>query len=149
MRYTLSPEWDIMVPDHFQHRVEGEHAVFWTRGGVTLLCTVFHTPAKRTPNALANLRARAEIRELLTIEDVQGEIVRFAYMQTEELRPGHHRLALHALPPRHTAVCRPRFTWTTRLHFKTSLKFGTQAAITPKARHLISQTERWHKQKGD
>ena len=96
MRYTLSPEWDIMVPDHFQHRVEGEHAVFWTRG-VTLLCTVFsYSGEKGRQTLLANLRARAEIRELQTIEDIQGEIVRFAYMQTEELRPGHHRLALHA-----------------------------------------------------
>ncbi len=96
MRYTLSPEWEIMVPDHFQHRVEGEHAVFWTRG-VTLLCTVFsYSGEKGRQTLLANLRARAEIRELQMIEDIQGEIVRFAYMQTEELRPGHHRLALHA-----------------------------------------------------
>ncbi len=96
MRYTLSPEWDIEVPDHFQHRLEDDHVVFWTRG-VTLLCTIFsYSGEKGRDILLANLRARAEVRELQTIQDIQGDIVRFAYLQPEEIRPRHFRLAMHA-----------------------------------------------------
>ena len=96
MRYKLSPEWDITLPDYFQHRTEGEHAIFWTQG-VTLLCTVFsYSGEKGRETLLANLRARADNHKLQTIEDIQGDIIRFGYLQTEELSPGHHRLALHA-----------------------------------------------------
>jgi hypothetical protein len=96
MRYTLSPEWDIQVPEVFQHRVDGEHVIFWT-SGITLLCTVFsYSGEKGRETLLANLRARAEIKELQIIEEIEGEIIRFGYLQPEELHPGHHRLALHA-----------------------------------------------------
>ncbi len=96
MRYTLSPEWDIEVPETYQHRVEGEHVIFWTSGS-TILCTLFAYSGERgRETLLANLRARAEIKELKTIEEVEGDIVRFGYLQTEETQPGHIRLALHA-----------------------------------------------------
>ena len=96
MRYTLSPEWDIEIPDSYQHRVEGEHVVFWS-SGITLLCTLFAYSGERgRETLLANLRARAEAKDLKTIEEVEGDLVRFAYLQAEETQPGHVRLALHA-----------------------------------------------------
>lgn len=96
MRYTLSPEWDIDVPESYQHRVEGEHVIFWD-SGVTLLCTIFAYSGERgRETLLANLRARAEVKELKTIEEVEGDLVRFGYLQAEETQPGHVRLALHA-----------------------------------------------------
>lgn len=96
MLYKLTPEWAMELPDDYDHRQEGDHVIFW-KTGTTVLTTVFAYSGE--PNRrvlLANLRAKAEAEKLETIADIDGELERFGYLHTEEIHPGHTRLALHA-----------------------------------------------------
>jgi len=96
MRYQLSAEWSIDVPEDFQWRKEGDHVVFW-REGATILATIFaYSGEKNRGILLANLKARAEAEKLEVITDLDGDIERFGYFKKEDIQPGHSRLALHA-----------------------------------------------------
>ena len=96
MRHHLSPEWSIDVTRAYQRRREDDHIIFW-RKGATILITVFaYTGEKNRQILLANLKARAEAEKLEVITDLDGDLERFGYLKTEDIQPGHKRLALHA-----------------------------------------------------
>ena len=96
MRYQLSIEWSIDVPEDYQRRKEDDHVIFW-RKGATILTTIFaYSGEKNRHILLANLKARAEAEKLEVIMDLDGDIERFGYFKTEDIQPGHTRLALHA-----------------------------------------------------
>ena len=84
------------MPEGYQWRKEGDHMIFW-RKGATILITVFaYSGEKNRQVLLANLKARAEADKLEVIADLDGDIERFGYFKTEDIQPGHTRLALHA-----------------------------------------------------
>ena len=84
------------MPEGYQWRKEGDHMIFW-RKGATILITVFaYSGEKNRQVLLANLKARAEAEKLEVIADLDGDIERFGYFKTEDIQPGHTRLALHA-----------------------------------------------------
>ena len=84
------------MPEGYQWRKEGDHMIFW-RKGATILITVFaYSGEKNRQILLANLQARAEAEKLEVIADLDGDIERFGYFKTEDIQPGHTRLALHA-----------------------------------------------------
>ena len=86
MRYQLSPEWSIDVPEGYQWRKEGDHMIFW-RKGATILITVFaYSGEKNRQVLLANLKARAEADKLEVIADLDGDIERFGYFKTEDMK---------------------------------------------------------------
>ncbi|MEL7626863.1 MAG: hypothetical protein AAGU15_08400 [Anaerolineaceae bacterium] len=92
----LSQEWSLDVPEDLQHRKEGDHVVFW-KEGMTLITTIFaYSGEKQRQVLLANLKGRVEADKLESIVDNDGEIQRYAYLQPEEVIPGHTRLAVHA-----------------------------------------------------
>ncbi len=96
MRFSLSKEWSLEVPEDVQHRKEGDHVVFW-KPGCTLLTTIFaYSGENHRQVLLANLKARVEAEQLESIVENEGEIQRYAYLKNEEIMPGHQRLALHA-----------------------------------------------------
>ncbi len=96
MRYQLSAEWSIDIPQGYQQRKDGDHVVFWRKGS-TILTTIFaYSGEKNRHVLLANLKARAEAEKLEVITDLDGELERFGYFKTETILPGHTRLALHA-----------------------------------------------------
>ena len=84
------------MPEGYQWRKEGDHMIFW-RKGATILITVFaYSGEKNRQVLLANLKARAEADKPEVIADLDGDIERFGYFKTEDIQPGHTRLALHA-----------------------------------------------------
>jgi hypothetical protein len=98
MDYQLTRQWKIRLPEGMEHRKEGAHLIFWARG-MTLITTVFSYSSESERQALlANLRDKALAGESQTIEDADEDeyLQRFGYLQTEEIQPGHTRLALHA-----------------------------------------------------
>lgn len=96
MRYQLSTDWSIEVPEDYQRRKEDDHLIFW-RKGATILTTIFaYSGEKNRQILLANLKARAEAEKLEVITDLDGDIERFGYFKIEDIHPGHKRLALHA-----------------------------------------------------
>jgi len=98
MDYQLTRQWSLSLPDGFQQRKEGAHLIFWAPG-ITIITTVFTYSGESERQALlANLRDKALAEEHKTIEDSDEDefLQRFGYLQTEEIQPGHTRLALHA-----------------------------------------------------
>ena len=84
------------MPEDYQWRKEDDHVIFW-RKGATILTTIFaYGGDKNRHILLANLKARAEAEQLEVITDLDGDIERFGYFKTEDIQPGHMRLALHA-----------------------------------------------------
>ena len=84
------------MPEDYQWRKEDDHVIFWRRGA-TILTTIFaDSGEKNRQTLLANLKARAESEELEVITDLDGNLERFGYFKTEDIQPGHTRLALHA-----------------------------------------------------
>lgn len=95
MRYQVTEEWILDVPDGFQHRVEGNHLVLWKRGSTIVLTAYSYTSEKNQATLLANLRGKAEAQRLKIIEDVKDGLKLFGFIQAEEIQPGHNRLVLH------------------------------------------------------
>ena len=96
MEIQITPNWTISLEDGFSHRLEDEHLVLWKRG-ITLLTAVYrYTGEKERLALVANLRAKAEAINAETIDEHEGELYRFGYLQPEQVQPGHTRLALHA-----------------------------------------------------
>ncbi len=84
------------MPEDYQHRKEDDHVIFW-RKGATILTTIFaYTGEKNRQILLANLKARSEAEKLEVIMDLDGDLELFGYFKTEDIQPGHTRLALHA-----------------------------------------------------
>ncbi len=92
----ITNQWQLRLDTEFQHRTEGDHLILWTKG-ISILTTVFsYSGEKDREMLLANLSAKAQAKELEIIQEVNENLVRFGYLQPEEVRPGWARLALHA-----------------------------------------------------
>lgn len=96
MEIQITPNWTIELDDDFYRRLEAEHLVLWKRG-ITLLTAVYrYTGEKERLALVAKLRAKAEALQAETIDEHDGELYRFGYLQPEQVQAGHTRLALHA-----------------------------------------------------
>ncbi len=96
MEIQITPNWTIELDDDFYRRLEAEHLVLWKRG-ITLLTAVYrYTGEKERLALVAKLRAKAEALQAETIDEHEGELYRFGYLQPEQVQAGHTRLALHA-----------------------------------------------------
>ncbi|MEA4812357.1 MAG: hypothetical protein VB108_07310 [Anaerolineaceae bacterium] len=92
----ISSQWQLRLQEEYQHRIEGDHLILW-KMGISILTSVYsYSGEKERQTLLANLRAKAQSKQLQIIEEVNENLVRFGYIQPEEVRPGVMRLALHA-----------------------------------------------------
>jgi len=94
INYQITPEWQLHLDQPYSRRVEAGQLVLWTSGR-TILAAVFNCRGKRKM-LLAQLKAKAADSKLEIFESKSGQLQRFGYLQTEEVRDGHTRLALHA-----------------------------------------------------
>ena len=93
---TIADKWRLWFDREYQQRVEGDHLILWTTG-ISVLTTLYSYSGDRGRELLlANLEAKAEAKGLETIKESEGDLIRFGYLQPEEVRPGLMRLALHA-----------------------------------------------------
>jgi hypothetical protein len=92
----ITHQWQLRLDEEFQHRTEGNHLILW-KTGITILTTVYsYSGEEDRKMLLANLSAKAQSKTQEIIQEVSGNLVRFGYLQPEEVRPGWTRLALHA-----------------------------------------------------
>ena len=92
----ITKQWQLRLDTEYQHRTEGDHLILWTRG-ISILTTVYsYSGDKDRQMLLANLSAKAQSKQQDVIQEVREDLVRFGYLQPEEVRPGWTRLALHA-----------------------------------------------------
>ena len=92
----ITHQWQLRLDTEYQHRTEGDHLILWT-SGISILTTVYsYSGEKDRQMLLANLSAKAESKQQEVIQEVGEDLVRFGYLQPEEVRPGWTRLALHA-----------------------------------------------------
>jgi hypothetical protein len=92
----ITHQWQLRLDAEFQHRTEGNHLILWMTG-ISILTTVYSYSGEKDRNMLlANLSAKAQSKKREIIQEVSGNLVRFGYLQPEEVRPGWTRLALHA-----------------------------------------------------
>ncbi len=92
----ITKQWQLRLDTEFQHRTEGDHLILWTKG-ISILTTVFsYSGDKDRQMLLANLSAKAQSKQQEIIQEVSDNLLRFGYLQPEEVRPGWNRLALHA-----------------------------------------------------
>lgn len=92
----ITNQWQLRLNAEFQHRTEGNHLILWTKG-ISILTTVYsYSGEKDRKMLLANLSAKAQAKNQQIIQEISADLVRFGYLQPEEVRPGWTRLALHA-----------------------------------------------------
>ncbi len=92
----ITRQWQLRLDTEYQHRTEGDHLILWTHG-ISILTTVYsYSGNKDRQMLLANLSAKAQSKQQEVIQEVSEDLVRFGYLQPEEVRPGWTRLALHA-----------------------------------------------------
>ena len=92
----ITHQWQLRLDSEYKHRTEGNHLILWT-AGISILTMVYsYSGEKGRRLLLANLSAKAQSKKQEIIQEVSGNLVRFGYLQPEEVRPGWTRLALHA-----------------------------------------------------
>jgi len=92
----ITHQWQLRLDTEYKHRTEGNHLILWDPG-ISILTTVYsYSGDKDRKMLLANLSAKAQSKELEIIQETSGNLLRFGYLQPEEVRPGWARLALHA-----------------------------------------------------
>ena len=119
------------MPEDYQRRKEDDHLIFW-RKGATILITVFaYSGEKNRQILLANLKARAEAEKLEVITDLDGDLERFGYFKTEDIQPGHMRLALHAFTTAPFGCLQTSFYLDDPAELKEHLQIWQTAAYEP------------------
>jgi len=95
MNYQITPEWCLGLDETYNRRVENNKLVLWISGR-TIVAVVFrYSDTVKREDLIARLKSKAAKGNLEIFDSQQGELLRFAYLQPEEVAPGHTRLALY------------------------------------------------------
>ncbi|MFH1445897.1 MAG: hypothetical protein ABIG43_00600 [Chloroflexota bacterium] len=95
MIYQITPEWRLCLDETYNRRVENNKLVLWITGR-TIVAVVFrYSDTVKKEELIAQLKNKASKGSLEVFESQQDELLRFAYLQPEEVAPGHTRLALY------------------------------------------------------
>lgn len=109
MHLQITPNWRITLDKPYQRRIENDQLVLWTTGRTILMVVFRYQDARQREMMLAELKSKAAATGLETLESQQDAMVRFGYIQPEEISPGHVRLALHAFCAAETTCLQSAF----------------------------------------
>ena len=95
MTYQITHEWRLSLDRTYNRRVKNNKLVLWISGRTIVAVVFLYSDTVKREGLIARLKSKASKGSLEVFESRQGELLRFAYLQPEEVTPDHTRLALY------------------------------------------------------